>query len=210
MPTSIFTLAQADEAATGAILAFMVLYVLFALGCFVFWILMMVNAVRTSQTVWAVFIFFFPIVGIIYLFVGYQKVGKVQSNLRSAGGVGSRRTTGRGRVSTRGSSRRGGAPVRGRGRAGSGRRVPTPRNAAPPPEDDWDEEEWDEIEPEDQQPRLRAVAAGNYFIQTKSGQKGPFSVEQLIEFVEADKIPLTLDVIAEDSGLAFSVSDLVE
>lgn len=58
-------------------------------------------------------------------------------------------------------------------------------------------------------PKLRALASGTYFIKTKAGQRGPFTPEQLLVFVETGKIPLELEVYQEETGLAFNVSDLV-
>lgn len=48
-----------------------------------------------------------------------------------------------------------------------------------------------------------------YMIRTKSGERGPFSTDQLQELYDRGKIPQSLDVIETNSGLAVPLSDLL-
>ncbi len=49
-----------------------------------------------------------------------------------------------------------------------------------------------------------------YFIQTRSGRKGPFTIEQLQAFVDAGRIPYSFNVIDELTDMTVSLSHLVE
>ena len=48
-----------------------------------------------------------------------------------------------------------------------------------------------------------------YLVPTKSGQKGPFTIEQIQQLVDQGKIPRTFNVIEADSGFAVEVADLL-
>lgn len=47
-----------------------------------------------------------------------------------------------------------------------------------------------------------------YLVPTKSGEKGPFSVDQLQGLVDAGRLPLTATVIDQETGLQLDVSDI--
>ena len=49
-----------------------------------------------------------------------------------------------------------------------------------------------------------------YFVPTKNGQQGPFTVDQLQSFVDRGRLPIETAVVDEDSGLRMQVSLLVD
>ena len=48
-----------------------------------------------------------------------------------------------------------------------------------------------------------------YMVRTQSGEKGPFTLDQLEKFVAAGKLPVTINVFEVESGLALPLADLV-